>query len=785
MTATAPPVATPRRLALPVWAHLAAFALAVLIPLWWLLGFVAWSAVDKARRDYQQNAMLVARNLALELDGELAGFNGLLRALATSPALQDGDLQRFYRQAAQVAPEGAVIGLRDRSGQQLINTLFPYGTVLPVTAAAAVRAADECVMRTRAPCVSDLYIGTTDPQPFVLLNAPVLQGDEVRYALNVAIRARELASRLTSRQTPQGWAVAILDRTNRIVARSVDHDRFVGTLANAALREHAEEDEGSVRSVNVAGIPVWGAFVRLPSWGWRVAVGVPEAVLQAPLQRSLWYLAGAGVLGIGLSIGGALIYGRRLARPIHALSRMATDVGSERPAQLVSTSIRELDRVATTLAEAAIRLQLSNGARDRARAELQQMNATLQARIDTEVAARHQAQVQLAHAQRMEALGQLAGGIAHDFNNVLQAVQGGARLIQQQAGPRDRLHRLASMIVDASARGAAITRRLLAFARRADLRAEPIDTAEPLISMHEILQHTLGAGIEVKVHLAPETPPLLADKGQLETVLVNLASNARDAMAGAGTLTLSAMHDRATGSGGASHRPPGLGAGDHVRLSITDTGNGMDEATLARATDPFFTTKPLGKGTGLGLAMARGFAEQSGGALRIESAPGKGTTIRLWLPATSGGVLAEEAAVARPARATDHRRRILIVDDEPLVREIIAEGLEEAGLAVRSASTAADALELLAAGEPVDLLVTDLSMPGMDGLALLREAQRRCPTLPAILLTGFTTDMAELAVGGAVSGRFSLLRKPIDIGNLVDRVAVLLDASETAGRPGN
>jgi signal transduction histidine kinase/ActR/RegA family two-component response regulator len=586
---------------------------------------------------------------------------------------------------------------------------------------------------------------------------------------------------LAVHRLPAGWAVSIIDRQDRIVARSVDHDRFVGSLTNAALRESAGADEGSVRSINVAGIPVWGAYVRLPGWGWRIAIGVPETIIGAPLRQSLLYLGGAGLLAVGVSVAAALFVGRRLARSIGALAQMAGQVGGTPPPSPIPTSIRELDRVSASLAEASVRLQSSDAERDRAQADLRRLNAELQARVEAEVAAREEAQTRLAQARRMEALGQLAGGIAHDFNNVLQAVQGGAKLIEGTTADPRRVRRLASMIADAAARGAAVTRRLLTFARRADLRAEPVDAAELLEAMREILRHTLGAGVEVLVQVAPGVAALLADKGQLETVLVNLASNARDAMGGAGVLTLSALHETVPPRGVAAAGPGGPTSGDYVRLSVADTGAGMDAATLARASEPFFTTKPRGKGTGLGLAMARGFAEQSGGALRIESAPGAGTTVHLWLPVARDGLAAASGlATGEKAGPGDARLRILLVDDEAIVRALTAEGLEAAGLAVLSAGGGPEALQLLDSGAAADVLITDLSMPGMDGLALIREARRRRPELPAILLTGFATDMAELAVGGAISGRFTLLRKPVEAGTLAERAAVLAEAGEPA-----
>ena len=390
------------------------------------------------------------------------------------------------------------------------------------------------------------------------------------------------------------------------------------------------------------------------------------------------------------------------------------------------------------------------------------------------------AQMRLAHAQRMEALGQLAGGIAHDFNNVLQAVQGGAALIERRSADPDGVLRVARMVFEAAGRGSAITRRLLAFSRRADLRAEAVDLPPLLADMREILTHTLGAGIGVRVDLATELPPLLADKGQLETALINLASNARDAMHGNGVMVLAAERRTASGSEMAAE-PSGLKSGEYVRVSVSDTGVGMSPEVQARATEPFFTTKRKGEGTGLGLAMARGFAEQSGGALQIETAEGRGTTVSLWFPLAAGKPVAPDRRLEREVTPERQPRfRLLVVDDEPLVREIVSQQLEAEGYAVMTAANGREALAVLDAGEEVDLIISDFSMPVMDGVALVGEVQRRRPRLPAILLTGFATNAAEIAVSGAVSGTFSLLRKPTTGTQLAERVAMMLEGAAAA-----
>jgi PAS domain S-box-containing protein len=395
-----------------------------------------------------------------------------------------------------------------------------------------------------------------------------------------------------------------------------------------------------------------------------------------------------------------------------------------------------------------------------AEAELRRVNRDLEARVREEVQAREAAQTHLAQAQKMQALGQLAGGIAHDFNNILQAVAGAATLLERRPADAERVRRVARMLLEASERGAGITSRLLSFSRQSKLKAEPLHAAAVLDGIRQVLEPTLGSPIEVRVVSEPGLPPLLADQGQLETALINLATNARDAMPEGGRLILSVASEAV--AAGTPH-PANLAAGRYVRISVSDTGAGMDAATLERACEPFFSTKPQGQGTGLGLAMVRGFAEQSRGGLSIASTPGRGTTVTLWLPeavtsaeAPPVGAEAITEAAGQPEAAA--ARRILFVDDDELVRETMRAQVEDGGYIVYTASNGQEALALLDAGVPVDVLVTDLAMPGMSGLATIREAQRRRPGLPAVLLTGYAGDRVGLA---ADDGSFLLLRKPV------------------------
>jgi PAS domain S-box-containing protein len=402
---------------------------------------------------------------------------------------------------------------------------------------------------------------------------------------------------------------------------------------------------------------------------------------------------------------------------------------------------------------------------------LRELNQDLEQRVRTEVAAREAAQRRAEHADRIQALGQLAGGIAHDFNNVLQAVAGAAALIGRRPQDIQAVGRLIRVISDAAARGSSITRRMLLLARRGDLRPSPVEVDGLLAGMREVLIHTIGAEIDVRVEIADGLPPLLADGAQLETALVNLATNARDAMPAGGTLRLAADLEVVVERDSDPH-PAGLASGTYVRLSVIDDGTGMSGATMARAGEPFFTTKDVGKGTGLGLSMVKGFADQSGGGFAIESEVEAGTTATLWLPSVQA-----EARVRPVAGPIPHAPRltglILLVDDDQLVRDTLTDQLEELGHKVLAASCGTDALAILRAKEAVDLMITDLSMPGMNGLVLIKEAQDLRPRLGAILLTGYA---GALETGEGAQGSYLLMRKPATSAVLGARVTALLES---------
>jgi signal transduction histidine kinase len=385
-----------------------------------------------------------------------------------------------------------------------------------------------------------------------------------------------------------------------------------------------------------------------------------------------------------------------------------------------------------------------------------------------DMAERRQAEDALRQSQKMEAVGQLTGGIAHDFNNLLTAVIGNLDMIQNRAGNNERLRRLATNALEAARRGSKLAAQLLAFSRTQRMTVRRIDLRALLDGMSGLLTQSVGPSVRVDIDIDPQARHVVSDANQLELALLNLAVNARDAMGGVGTLQI-----RSRPSLGA-HR--GLPPGDYVDVLVTDTGVGMPEHVLHKAVEPFFTTKPIGQGTGLGLSQVYGVVHESGGALAIDSAPGKGTTIRLTLPrATAADPLTSPIPVAvaeSHAESEAPVAQILVVDDDRLVRRFMADSLRNLGYAVVDVAEGASALEALRA-QRFDLLIVDFAMPNMNGAEVAQRARELHRDLKILVVSGYADSAAlESAVGSAAQ-----LRKPFDVAELRAAVTAVLSNS--------
>jgi PAS domain S-box-containing protein len=372
-----------------------------------------------------------------------------------------------------------------------------------------------------------------------------------------------------------------------------------------------------------------------------------------------------------------------------------------------------------------------------------------------DITERRHTEEQLRQAQKMEAIGNLTGGMAHDFNNLLGIIVGNLDLARERIGSDRELSEIVDEALDAAWRGADLTRRLLAFARRQPLRPARVDVNELVADTVRLLRRLLGEDIEISLELAEKVWPVAADPAQLEASLTNLATNARDAMPNGGRLIITSANSHLDADYAAVHAD--VAAGEFVMIGVSDTGIGMSAEIASRIFEPFFTTKEAGKGTGLGLSMVFGFLRQSGGHVNVYSEPGVGTTFRLYLPRLTTEALPREVAQARPVEPAAGET-VLVVEDNPAMRRIALRQLRELGYRVVECDRAAAALELLQR-EPVDLLFTDLVMPGgLDGIALARMAAERWPMLKIVLTSGF--PQARVDGSGELLGELQLLSKP-------------------------
>ncbi len=411
-----------------------------------------------------------------------------------------------------------------------------------------------------------------------------------------------------------------------------------------------------------------------------------------------------------------------------------------------------------------------------ANTKLERMNQDLMAvrdGLEIEVAQRTLENVrvttQFHQAQKMEAIGQLTGGIAHDFNNLLGVISGNIELIEAKLADRPELRPRLAVALKAVDRGASLTQQLLAFSRRQQIEVRSLDIREQIEGMTTLLHRTLGPAIEITTELPRDLWLGRSDSTQLQSALLNLAINARDAMPTGGTLTIAAAN---IAIGGGRKAPSSTLAGDYVRITVSDTGTGMSEDVRARAFEPFFTTKEIGKGSGLGLSMIYGFMQQSGGHVEIESAPGKGTSVALYVRReTAETAAAVDGRPAAPIVAT-RAARILVVEDNEGLRDVAIATATSAGHVAIGAGNSAEALALLAK-EPIDVLFTDIALPGnIDGFALARAALAQRPDLKVLFTSGY--PLAERL--GADKAEHRILRKPYRVGDLAAEFSRLIGA---------
>jgi signal transduction histidine kinase len=736
-----------RRHTLSIRTRLMMLTLATVLPLVAVGGFAMIRTVDDQTAQVEQGIGRTVDGLLGDIDRQIIAIEAALQVLAVSPSLQSEDLYPFYQQMYAALPlQGTVIVLLDTKGQQLLSTARPFGAPLPRATNTEMH---ERVVATGKPQVSDLIMGAVLQRPVVAVGVPVFRDGNVAFVLVMGLGSEILSKLLRQPDLSPDWVVAIFDRKGIIVARNRELDRFLGKLAAPIIREAiAGPVDNWIPNVTSEGIRVYSTFRRSTVTGWTAAIGVPRGFVDAPRRRAQFLAFGGGGAVLALSLSLAWWMAQAIRRPVEALTAATKAVASGVPIIDVNGGVRELNQAGDALRATAAALA-------RNQQELEGIVAERTEQLRAEIEARKQAEATLLQSQKMEAIGQLTGGIAHDFNNLLTIASGSLEMLEARVSDEKSLHLLQNA-QSAISRGAKLTTSLLAFARKQRLEPVLANLNSVIIEMDEMVRRSLGPSVEIRHAFASELWPVQIDLSQIETALLNIAINARDAMPGGGILLFETANVSAC--------PPEEMAGrDCVLVSVHDTGTGMSPDVMERAFEPFFTTKEVGRGTGLGLSMVFGVVHQSGGVVRLRSELARGTTVLIYLPRAAHAALPATGRDASAGVQSGAGAHILVVDDDAAVRWVTVECLRGAGYRVVEADSGRAALTLLKRDEPCDLVVMDHVMPGLSGRDTVRLARRGRPELKVLFLSGYAT-LGE--AGGDI-----WLQKPFKTQTLADAVS--------------
>jgi PAS domain S-box-containing protein len=879
--------------------HLAVYALALILPLLLLLGWLYTRQASLERARNQLTLIAVAQELAHDFDLELRALIALLQSLATSPALANGDLASFHAHARAARPRDSVhMVLSEANGQQLLNTRTVFGDALPRMANPGPPAE---AIATGRPQISDIFFGAVAQRRVVIISVRTITrsspgGAETAVALSLVLDG-EYFMDLIQRAIVQPIPTRVLadSKGQTIMGTGAFAELVAGASAKTPLGQLGEFTSRSEADMTFA-------CAALTLTRWRACAAMATQITQAPLRQALWQIL-AAILGVtGLSALLAYWFGRRLTQPVLELADAAKHLGNSGLPHPPPSYVKEAADVFTSLSEAQARItaqttalrqseeRLSGivslaidaiisvdeeqritlfnegaqnifgysrdevigqpldtliptrfrsahrnhvgefgrsgsvarrmGERSRiygrrkdgsdfpaeasisrlevehqriytvvlrdvservaAERQLAEANTELERRVEartaelqSEMHKRQEAQSALVQAQRLEAIGQLTGGVAHDFNNLLTIIGGNLELLTPRLTD-EQSRSYAARAAHAADLGARLTAGLLSFARRRRLAPAVLDLRDVVFRTSELLARTLGEDIQLTTQLAPDLWPIKVDPSEVESAILNLAINARDAMPRGGRLMVETSNVRLDGSERGVRET--IEAGDYVRLALTDTGVGMTSEIAARAIEPFFTTKDAGKGTGLGLSTVYGFAKQSGGYLSIYSEPGRGSTISLYLPRAAEGALPAAAPAEHQEIPLGDGETVLVVEDNAEVRDVALQRIEALGYAVREATDAESAMIILTHNAAIDIVFSDVVMGNeLSGFDLARWTSEHHPRVAIVLASGF----ADLAARNApdVQGRFPVLRKPYTRAELA---IALADALTTA-----
>lgn len=700
--------------------RLVLLVLAILLPSLvaglWVVGLTFRLARDTNQRHLEDTA----RALSMVLDLELAKRSGVVRGLALSrmldaaPNLAPGTLRAFDEQARRTLT-GLEGWLEMRSADRVfINTRLTPGELprSPAPAALAPLVDRPQIQPLRENDQLGIY--------HAALVQPVLREGRAVLNLTLTVMPHEFQRIIDQQKINEQWVAAILDSEGRLVARHPGGAAHAGRYATDELRRRlSTEREGLLHTKSLEGNDIT-IFFSTSAQGWTYVTGMPTSRFEGVVPEDVRNAALATLLILALAIAAALGVSRSIVRPIHAIKQLALGMRDGGTVHADPTGITECDEVAQAL--------------ERASQSIQGAQVELEQRVAEAVALTRNAEQRMSHSHRLEALGRLTGGVSHDFNNLLGVISNSAHLMLRKTSDPELTSALEACL-RAVGTGSRLTQHLSRFAGRQPVRPCVIHLAIFLPEAADLIRALLGRHVKLTVVIDPSTPTLFADPNELELALINLALNARDAIAERGQVELRTW--RAEPEDCAE-----LDQDDCVVVSVTDDGRGMGEDIIKRVFEPFFSTKDPLQATGLGLSQVYGFCRQSGGTVRINSTPGLGTTVSMVLPASGAS---EPTIPSTGTRPCIMGARVLLVDDNEELRGVTAALLASYGCEVVSSSSPQEALRILQTNGNIDVVLTDVLMPGpMDGVALAKQVRELMPALPVVLISGHRGNAEDL-----------------------------------------
>jgi signal transduction histidine kinase len=744
----------PAHASVSIRSRLLLLVLSVLVP-------AALAALVTITRAYENEQHVIerylhdtTRALSMVVDVELKRRATIAEALAQSSSLTgtgqitSEELTRFDARARRIslridgwvelrAAEGTLLSTRHGGaapavpGQPApVRPLFRVPTIGPLESAGA---------------------GGAGQVPSAAIVEPVLHDGQTLLNVVVTVLPGELQQIIDLQNLPGDTVAGVLDNRHTVVARHPGGSAAVGRAAAPELKQQLSMGaEGFIDAMVLDGV-VYAGYYRTSPQGWTYFSALPRSQVADRAQEAALGVGLGAMLLLAVAVAGALWVARSIVKPVCSLKDAAERMQGGLPVERTPTGIKECDDVNDAMADAAD--------------VLRDARADLERQVEQAVARTRDAEQRVAQSQRIEALGRLTGGVAHDFNNLLGVVSNSAHLIERQAANDALKAPLAAMMRAVSA-GSRLTQHLLRFAGRQPVRPRTVQLLHFLPELQELMKTVLGARIQMSVEVAPDTHRVTVDASELELALLNLALNARDAMASTGGKV------RVQARNAGTEEVAGLSEGRFVVITVSDNGSGIDEESAARAFEPFFTTKAVGKGTGLGLSQVHGFCVQAGGTARLDSTPGYGTAVSLILPAGADDAN-EPAPAPRPAGGAGiSGKHVLVVEDNDELGDVTVALLESYGCHVQRARTPQHALPLFDGPQTFDVVISDVVMPGgMDGVELASTLRKRFPALPIVLISGYSTAIAR-------ARDFPVLNKPC---TPEDLVAALERAIEDGG----